>query len=98
MNHKKQSLAALFSALVLSGCAATSPTTTSDNAKSAFDQGVVAYEQGNLQEAIKHFTQAITIDPNCDRHCDRHVVFATTSNWVVFLTGSSFQITHVLRR
>ncbi|MDR2152972.1 MAG: tetratricopeptide repeat protein [Helicobacteraceae bacterium] len=33
-------------------------------AKEAFDRGVATYEQGNLQEAIKQYTQAIKIDPN----------------------------------
>jgi tetratricopeptide (TPR) repeat protein len=33
-------------------------------AKEAFDRGLAAHKQGNTQEAIAQFTQAIKLDPN----------------------------------
>ncbi|MDR2152295.1 MAG: tetratricopeptide repeat protein, partial [Helicobacteraceae bacterium] len=35
-----------------------------NSAKEAFERGSAAGNQGNFQEAIKHYTQAIRIDPN----------------------------------
>jgi tetratricopeptide (TPR) repeat protein len=35
-----------------------------NDAQAARDRAEAAYEQGNMQDAIKHWTQAIKIDPN----------------------------------
>ncbi|MDR2151642.1 MAG: tetratricopeptide repeat protein [Helicobacteraceae bacterium] len=45
-------------------------------AKEAFDRGLTATAQGNMQEAIKQFTQAIKIDPKYAKaYYNRGVVY-----------------------
>ncbi len=58
-----------FTLFLVCGCA--------DNAKKAFEKGVLAFQNGNFDAAIVAYTEAIRLDPkNAEAYCNRSRAYA----------------------